>query len=258
LCREIIGQIEPARDKAQAWRHALAGLSRRLPVCNDNTLEEGGIIALIGPTGAGKTTTAAKLAARFSVRHGASKVAFITTDNYRIGAHDQLRTYAKILNIPMRVAADSMQLQDCLQGLADRKLVIIDTAGMSQRDQALQDQLGMLETASRKIRSFLVLPSTTGTRVMDEILQRYLPVKPYACILTKVDESTGFGGILDLLIRHKLPLAYYSEGQCVPEDLAVVQAQSLVSLCVSLAGKAAPLAEPLPTDTFSGQDIVYV
>jgi len=258
LCRDIIGQIQDIHDQEHAWRHALAQLSRRLPVCADNTLDEGGIIALIGPTGAGKTTTAAKLAARFSVRHGASKVAFITTDNYRIGAHDQLRTYAKILNIPMRVAADSRQLQECLQGLAERKLIIIDTAGMSQRDLALQDQLSMLEMASRTIRSFLVLPATTGSRVIDEILQRYMPIKPHACILTKLDESRGFGGILDLLIKNKLPLAYYSEGQCVPEDLSVVQAHQMISLCVALAGKAELEAEPLLTDSFAAQDMVYV
>jgi len=258
LCRDIIGQIQDTHDQEHAWRHALAQLSRRLPVCTDNTLDEGGIIALIGPTGAGKTTTAAKLAARFSVRHGASKVAFITTDNYRIGAHDQLRTYAKILNIPMRVAADSRQLQECLQGLAERKLVIIDTAGMSQRDLALQDQLSMLEMASRKIRSFLVLPATTGSSVIDEILQRYMPVKPHACILTKLDESRGFGGILDLLIKNKLPLAYYSEGQCVPEDLSVVQAHQMISLCVALSGKAELEGEPLMSDAFAAQDMVYV
>lgn len=258
LCRDIIGQIQDTHDQDHAWRHALARLSRRLPVITDNTLDEGGIIALVGPTGAGKTTTAAKLAARFSVRHGASKVAFITTDNYRIGAHDQLRTYAKILNIPMRVAADSRQLQECLQGLAERKLIIIDTAGMSQRDLALQDQLSMLEMASRKIRSFLVLPATTGSSVIDEILQRYMPIKPHACILTKLDESRGFGGILDLLIKNKLPLAYYSEGQCVPEDLSVVQAHQMISLCVALAGKTEPEAEPLLTDAFAAKDMVYV
>lgn len=244
LCQQIAAELPAATGDAQkAWRSALACLAHKLPVTDDDILTHGGVVALLGPTGVGKTTTAAKLAARYAVRHGARRVALVTTDNYRIGAHEQLRAYAKLLDIPLRVAASAAELRAVLQDLSDRRLVLIDTAGMSQRDLRLSEQFALIQAGSSTIKSYIVLAATTREAGIAEILHAYAPVRPHGCILTKVDEATGIGGVLSQLIEHRLPVAYMSDGQRVPEDLYAARAHRLVSRCVALMRRARPAAE---------------
>ncbi|HKJ75843.1 MAG TPA: flagellar biosynthesis protein FlhF, partial [Gammaproteobacteria bacterium] len=144
LCRELTDEVEFANDGEHNWRQALGLLARRVPVTGDDILTQGGVVAVVGPTGVGKTTTVAKLAARYTLRHGRNRVALVTTDSYRIGAHQQLKTYGRILGVPVHVANDAEELQRTLEGLQDKELVLIDTAGMSQRDMRLSEQLGVL------------------------------------------------------------------------------------------------------------------
>lgn len=244
LCEQLAAELPAAASDAQkAWRSALACLAHKLPVTDDDILTHGGVVALLGPTGVGKTTTAAKLAARYAVRHGARRVALVTTDNYRIGAHEQLRAYAKLLDIPLRVAASAAELRAVLQDLGDRQLVLIDTAGMSQRDLRLSEQFALIQAGSSTIKSYIVLAATTREAGIAEILHAYAPVRPHGCILTKVDEATGLGGVLSQLIQHRLPVAYVSDGQRVPEDLYAARAHRLVSRCVALMRRARPAAE---------------
>ncbi len=216
-------------DAQKAWRNALGALAHKLPVTGDDILTRGGVVALLGPTGVGKTTTAAKLAARFAARHGARRVALVTTDNYRIGAHEQLRAYARILDVPLRVAADQNELREILKELADRQLVLIDTAGMSQRDMRLAEQIALIRAGSADIQNYLVLSATTREAGVDEIIRYYRHVNPRGCILTKVDEAGSLGGVLSQIIKHKLPAAYVSDGQKVPEDLYTASAHRLIS-----------------------------
>lgn len=246
LCRELAAELrEPAEARA-AWRQALAHLAHRLPVTDDDILTRGGVVALVGPTGVGKTTTIAKLAARYAVRHGARHVGLVTTDNYRIGAHEQLRAYAKLLGVPMRVAADAAELRETLKDLEQKKFVLVDTAGMSQRDLRLAEQFALLAEGGA-VRSYLVLAANTRQAAMDEVIRTYRRLQPAGCILTKVDEVGSLGGALTLLIQHRLPAAYVSDGQRVPEDLHAARAHHLVARSVAMMRRA-PVAQAAPEE----------
>ncbi|MDA8362291.1 MAG: flagellar biosynthesis protein FlhF [Gammaproteobacteria bacterium] len=238
LARQIANDAAQTADYESAWRQALAILAHRIEVTNDDILDRGGVVALIGPTGVGKTTTIAKLAARFVLRHGARHVALITTDSYRIGAHEQLRTYARILGIPVRMAENSEELRVALETFSDKRLVLVDSAGMSQRDLRLSEQLALLADGGERLGTYLVLSAAGQMSVALEAARAFQGARLRGCIITKLDEATSLGGLLSVVIQQKLPVAYVSDGQRVPEDLAVARAHSLVSSAVSLAARA--------------------
>jgi flagellar biosynthesis protein FlhF len=229
LVREIVAKVPTSDDLDAAWARALRLLGQRITVGNDEILSAGGIAALVGPTGVGKTTTVAKLAARFALRHGAEHVALVTTDSFRVGAVEQLRTYGRIMGIPVRVTNGGDELQAALTDLADRRLVLIDTAGMSQRDIRLSQQLAMIRSGSSFVQSYLVLSATTQTLGLEEAVRAFQGVRLDGCIITKLDEATGLGNVLSTVIRQQLPVAYLSEGQRVPEDLRLARAQQLIA-----------------------------
>lgn len=190
-------------------------------------------MALIGPTGVGKTTTVAKLAARFALRHGQRQVALITTDSYRIGAHEQLRNYAQIMGIPMQVAGDRDELSSAIKSLYGKRLVLIDTAGMSQRDVRLSERLCTLGGGSPPVKNYLVLSAMAQSAVLNETIRAFQQVKLTGCILTKLDETASLGGALSAIIQHQLPVAYVSDGQRVPEDIHLARAHNLVARAVT-------------------------
>ena len=208
-------------------------LAKVLPIAEDNLLESGGIVALVGPTGVGKTTTIAKLAAKFILKHGASQVALVTTDNYRIGAHEQLNTYGRILDVPVRVASSAEELRDIIGTFSDKKLVLIDTAGMSQRDMKLVEQINTLQYSGSTIRSYLVMSAATEYKAMNEIIKAFQVFAPQASILTKLDEAAAIGSALSAIIEQDLPLAFITDGQQVPEDMHTPSAPSLIEYCVT-------------------------
>lgn len=235
LCQRLVAQVSHGNDAHQAWQQALQGLTELMPIADDDTLATGGVIALIGPTGVGKTTSVAKIAARFALRHGTHNVALVTTDSFRIGAQEQLHTYGRILGVPVKVAQDRQTLEETLDGLQERKLVLIDTAGMSQRDMHLTKQFAMLAGGGSKIRNYLVLSATTQSAALDEVVRQFSRVELAGCILTKIDEAASLGGIVSTAIRRQLPLAYISDGQRVPEDFGAARAQHLVHLMTEYA-----------------------
>lgn len=228
-------------DPEKARVLPLGLLARRVPVHPGDRILEGGIIALVGPTGVGKTTTLAKLAARFVARFGTRDLALLSTDHYRVGAQEQLFTYGRLLGVPVQTVDSAQALREGLLRFADRKLVLIDTAGMAPRDRHLAQQLGELHAAGRPIERWLVLSATTQASDQDEILRCYGPAQPKAAVLTKVDESTRLGGALSTLIRHRLPLTYVCDGQKVPEDIRIARADQLVLRAMQAARRAAPL-----------------
>lgn len=216
-------------DSNAAWPQMLGTLTEQLSTTDNEIIKRGGVYSLVGPTGVGKTTTIAKLAARFAQIHGADKVGLITTDSFRIGALEQLATYAKILGCPLKQAKDTEQLSEAIYQLRDKKLLLIDTAGMSQRDIKLTERLNNLLTRSRvNIKNYLVLSATSQMSVLQESVQHFKTIPLSGCIFTKIDESLSLGELISVAIHNRLPIGYLTNGQRVPEDIRVANADKIV------------------------------
>ena len=213
-------------DEARVWAESI--LCRNLPVASDaeELINEGGVFALVGPTGVGKTTTVAKLAARFAMKHGVEQLALITTDGFRIGAQDQLRIYGKILGVAVHSIHDEASLTSSIAHFADKKLVLIDTAGLSQRDERVAEQIAMLRGA--KARRLVVLNATVDAETLDHVVASFADRDFAGCVITKTDEAARLGPVLDAVIRHRLRIHHVSTGQKVPEDLERPDAVALV------------------------------
>ncbi len=227
LARDVAIQIPADTDPTRARGLMLGLISRKLPIAPSDPIETGGVIALVGPTGAGKTTTIAKLASRFAEAHAARDVALVTTDTQRIGAREQLYGFGRQLGIAVHEANSGTDLNQLLHKLADYKLVLIDTAGLGQRDRALTAQLQWLRAAGQ-IRTLLVLPANTSFQDMDEVVRRFSAANPQGVVLTKLDETGRFGSALSVAVDHRLPITWVTDGQDVPEDLYRASAANLV------------------------------
>lgn len=248
ICERVINQMDlNSEDPQLMWRHAIGLLSKLLPLNHNDLLDKGGVFALVGSTGVGKTTTIAKIAARFSHMHGKRSVALISTDNFRIGAQEQLQQYAKLLQIPLLTANSSEELSDCLSMLTDKKLVLIDTAGVSQNDMRLSEQFHTLHKGSPNIQPLLVLSANTQLAALNQTIKNFEKVRLAGSIVTKLDEAASLGGILTASIRHQLPINFCGLGQQVPEDLEVAKSHRLVSKAVVLMQqyKETPSAETM-------------
>lgn len=241
LARELLeSQPKGGEEQARAWMRNT--LMKRLQVIQSENelLESGGVFALMGPTGAGKTTTTAKLAARFVVRHGADKLALLTTDSYRIGGHEQLRIYGKILGVTVHAVRDAADLRLALSELRNKHTVLIDTVGMSQRDRAVAEQVEMLCQAGKPIKRLLMLNATSHGDTLDEVVHAYRTRGLDGCILTKIDEAASLGPALDCAIRHQLNVHYLATGQRVPEDLHLANRQYLIHRAFKTRIQASP------------------
>jgi flagellar biosynthesis protein FlhF len=203
-------------------------LSRNLITDEQNPAleEQGGVFALIGSTGVGKTTTTAKVAAAFATRHGASQLGLITLDAYRVGAHEQLRAYGRILGVPVHTAHDRASLEDLLELLSSKKMVLIDTAGMAQRDSRTAELLDML--AHRSIRKILVVNAAQQGETIEDVVMAWRGAECQGLVLSKIDEAVKLAPALDTVIRHKLRIIGVANGQRVPEDWHRLSAQALV------------------------------
>lgn len=268
LAKSILGNLPAGHDFADGIAHAKASLARQLPILENEAamMDEGGVYALMGPTGVGKTTTTAKLAARCVMRFGSKKLALVTTDSYRIGAYEQLRIYGQILGVTVHAVKDAADLERALLDLSDKHMVLIDTVGMSQRDRAVSDQIAMLSGSSRQVKRLLLLNATSHGDTLNEVVEAYRCAEQTAnstalagCIFTKVDEATHPGVLIDMAIRHQLAVHYVSDGQKVPENLMlasrgdlieqVFHAKSRSSLFVPGEADLEELAQPLGQKT---------
>jgi len=202
-------------------------LSRRLRV-NADAADPTGVLALVGATGAGKTTTLAKLAARHVQKHGRQSVALIGTDDYRVGAHDQLMHYGRALGVQTFAATNADELERLLTHLSDRELVLIDTPGMTLRDARLPSVIETLKSNAARVRTSLVLPANLLPAALENSVRAFSELAPTGCILTKLDEAPCSGGALSIALRHGLPLEYVTDGQRVPEDIHFADARRLV------------------------------
>jgi flagellar biosynthesis protein FlhF len=236
LAEVLVKEIEHPDRPDAAWRDIVFGIAKRVKVMREDPLDAGGVFALVGPTGVGKTTTIAKLAARHCLRFGRDSLALITTDNYRIGGHRQLDAYGAILGVPVRRADTGEELAGLLNELAGRRLVLIDTAGMAPRDRRVAAAMGQLEAAS-DVRRFLVLAANMQQSVMHEAVRRFGNDKLAGVVLTKLDEANGLGAALSLLIKERLPVAWLSDGQRVPEDLKLARLAHLIKFIADPRGE---------------------
>ncbi len=223
IVRDVLAALGDTLTARTAWSAPLKQLEGSIPLCDDDLIATGGVFAVVGPTGVGKTTTIAKLAARYALAGRPEDVALVTTDTFRIGAREQLETFGEILGSPVYQAGDASRLAEILKMLEGRRLVLIDTAGMGQRDVRLARQLSWLAAADSRVKVLLALPANGQTAGLQEIVEAFMAARPSACILTKTDEATSLGGALSALIRSRLPLAYVANGQRVPEDLHVAR-----------------------------------
>lgn len=228
LARELAAELPDTATADRARFLPMALLSRRVPAYKNEWLDAGGVVSLVGATGVGKTTTIAKLAARYVQSWGLRDVALVTTDHFRIGAQEQLFTYGRLLGVPVLTADNHTELCHALEKLRDRKLVLIDTAGISPRDENLSKQFAMLSGLPVPNRTALVLSASSQAADLDDQYRRFAPADPGAVILTKLDEASRLGGALSCVVRHGLPLAYTTDGQRVPEDLSPARPDQLV------------------------------
>jgi flagellar biosynthesis protein FlhF len=232
-------------DLAQAlkWIKSTIAHNLKLATNAEDIVERGGVYALVGPTGVGKTTTVAKLAARAVLRHGAAKVALVTTDTYRIGAQDQLRIYGRILGTPVFAVRDENDLEMTLSDLSGRHLVFIDTVGMSQRDKRLAEQVALLCGEQRDVKRLLLLGAPSQGVTLEEVARAYSGPGLIGCILTKIDEALTYGPVLDVAIRHELPVHFVTNGQRVPEDLHLANATYLADRAFRIHQQESPFTQ---------------
>ena len=236
---------EDEADLAQALKWIKSTIAHNLKLASsaDDIVERGGVYALVGPTGVGKTTTVAKLAARAVLRHGAAKVALVTTDTYRIGAQDQLRIYGRILGTPVFAVRDENDLEMTLSDLSGRHLVFVDTVGMSQRDKRLAEQVALLCGEQRDVKRLLLLGAPSQGVTLEEVARAYSGPGLIGCILTKIDEALTYGPVLDVAIRHELPVHFVTNGQRVPEDLHLANASYLADRAFRIHQQESPFTQ---------------
>jgi len=239
VATKIVEDLPTTLSSEQSRYLPLGLISRRLRV-NPAAANLDGVLALVGATGAGKTTTLAKLAARHVQKHGRQSVALIGTDDYRVGAHDQLLHYGRALGVQTFTASNADELSRLLTHLGDRDLVLIDTPGMSVRDARLPSVIDTLKANSLQVRTTLVLPANLLPGSLEHSVRAFAPLSPSGCILTKLDEVASPGGALSIALRHGLALEYVTNGQRVPEDIDVADARRLVCRLADEAKTDAP------------------
>jgi len=243
LSRDLVAGLSPDHEGERADNAVLSDLAQRIPVLGNEALTEGGVIALVGPTGVGKTTTIAKLAARYAAHFGTRDIALVSTDHYRIGAQEQLFTYGRLLGVPVHTARDASELEALLLKLADRRLVLIDTAGMGPQDRQLAAQLSLFRPLAGKLRTYLAMTASGQASDYEQTITQFRAVPLAGCILTKCDEATRIGAALSACIQHALGIAYLTDGQRVPEDLQLPRADELVRRSIALARQWPELPE---------------
>ena len=235
LIFQLVRQFKSNEDENTSWQSCLRDLIHHLNVCPGDQLKQGGIFALVGPTGAGKTTTIAKMAVKFTLEHSDAKVGLVTMDNYRLAAHDQLRTLGQILGVPVQVADQDHSLLHCIETLQECDLVLIDTAGLTPDHPMLKFQLEQLAELQGRIHTLLTLPATSNSRVLRRVYHNYKAACLTGCILSKTDEASSLGDAISVLLESNLDLSYVTDGQRIPDDFHRGNAKKLIKQLVQVA-----------------------
>lgn len=247
LARALVDAIGPQEDFNEGWRQVVAALRQRIVCLEDPVLRHGGHYALCGPTGVGKTTLASKLAGRYALARGNHTVALVSTDDQRLGAHYQLKTFGRLVGITVRTVRSFEELPEQLAELHDRELVLIDLPGFSPADPGFRQSLATLYGLPTRVDTFLVLSASTDHLSLERIVGAAKGLPLAGCCLTKLDEAASLGPAVSALADSRLPVAYLSSGQQVPDDLAVATRAALLEQFVAM-GKASPM--PIDTASF--------
>lgn len=237
LARQLVEEIPEEYEFEQAWRTLLALLTYKIPQFNDNILTSGNKVLFFGPSGSGKTTTIAKMATRYALEYGTQNIMLATTDIYRVGAREQLRSYARILGVPIRTINSREDFLGLFDGPVNDKLILVDTAGLSFKDEKHKEQLALLKSTEHKTMKGLILPATEHYNGLSRLIDTYQDFDIDFCIPTKLDEAASLGGFLSVSIEKQLPIAGLCDGQRVPEDLHKMKPYELVSRVVSRANQ---------------------
>lgn len=245
LARHLLDSVAKIQDPRHAWRMLLANFAQLAKTTDAKILEEGGVVAFVGPAGMGKTTTLAKLAASYVLKYGPQSLALVSMDSFRIGAQEQIKTLGRILDVPVTLVDPGQSLAQALAPLARKRLVLIDTAGMPANDPALKVQLEALANRQLKIRNYLVLGVTSQSQVLKAAYHSYRRCGLSGCVLTKLDEAASLGEALGLAISQRLPVAYIADGPRIPDDLHPARSHQLVSRAVSLQAPEEPSEETM-------------
>lgn len=228
LARKLARHQDPTNTIEEAWQGSLRDLASSIPVMDKSPVGQHGVIALLGASGVGKTTTIAKLAVRYALKYGPDQLALVTTDSYRLAAYEELRTLGRILDVPIRQVDEHNSLNDVLASLKHKSMILIDTAGFHPGDKQRMQQLKMLENADVAIKKLLVLPSTSQSKVLKSVYELMATVNLDGCVLTKVDETNSLGEVLSLVVENRLPVAYITNGQKIPNDIEKARPEKLV------------------------------
>ncbi|SBS24895.1 Flagellar biosynthesis protein FlhF [Marinomonas aquimarina] len=220
--------------REEDWKKALSHLADSIPIRSSSEAFSG-CIAFMGPTGVGKTTTIGKIAAQYVLKYGSNSVVLITTDTYRIAAHEQLRTFGRILNVPVEVVNEYTDLNEVLDKYSEYSLILVDTAGMNPRDRNLERQLAMMKRARGYLKKLLVLPCTSQRQVLKTVVDVYSQIQLDGCVLSKLDESASLGEAISVVIEEGLPVMYVADGQRIPDDIEPARAHNLISRAVYTA-----------------------
>lgn len=229
----------PAGDEQAQWQRLMAGFARQLPVDASDVVARGGVFVMVGPTGAGKTTTIGKLATRYVLEHGADQVALVTTDTARIAAYEHLRTFGRILNVPVKIVDRHTSLERVLFALRDKSLVLVDTAGFGRQDPRGEEQLRLLGDIAERVNTILTLPATSQKPVIKATYHAFKGANLAGCILTKLDEASSIGEVLSLAAEKQLPILYSTDGQAIPDNIEVADGRALIRRAIGLARSVA-------------------
>ncbi len=219
IANRVVDRIEPVTDVRSLWHTPMSELAQMIPVAEDRLVTEGGTAALIGPTGVGKTTTIAKIAARYAMLNGEDDIALISADAYRIGAKEHLTAFANIIGAKVYSASSPNELTELLTRLAGKRLILIDTEGRSPKDRELANRLAAYGSNAERVRFYLTLSASAQEAALDEAIDCFRQVPLESCIVTKVDEAAQLGGVISALVRHDLKMSWVSDGQRIPDDL---------------------------------------
>ena len=251
LAKTLLERVASIAEPRQAWRMLLAHLAHSIKTPEQEPVEEGGVIALVGPAGMGKTTTLAKLAARYVLKYGSQNIALVSMDSYRIGAQEQIKTLGRILDVPVTLVDPTQSLTQALAPLARKRVVLIDTAGLPVNDPALRMQLEALASRGINAKNYLVMAATSQGQVLKAAYHSYKRCGLAGCIITKADEAVSMGEVLGLAISQSLPVAYLTDGPRIPDDLQVPRSHQLVSRAVGLQASQDP-SEDTMADMLAG------